>query len=110
MLEDKEIMKFQAYILYSRNIEDILKRIANYLENCNKIIADTNLGELLKNVCEGSEPHLIELKDYKIIEEVINREPIGKGIIFRVVSPRSDVYAIAFIPINNFNKTVVSKR
>lgn len=111
MLDDKDVMKFQAYILYSKNVDNILRRIVNYLGNCNKIIADIELSDILKGICVESEPpHFMEFKDCKMVEEVINNEVIGKGIVFRVTSPRSDVHAIAFIPINSFNKSVVLKR
>lgn len=110
MLEDKIVSKFQAYILYSKNVNDILKRIVNYIGNCSKIIADTELYSLLKEICTEFEPHFTEIKDYHTIENLINNESTGRGIVFKVVSPINDVHAVAFIPINEFNKSLVSKR
>lgn len=110
MLEDKDVTKFQAYIIYSKNISDILKRIVNYLGDCKKIIADIELSNLLKEICIESEPRFAEFRNYDIVRDLINKELIGSGIVFRVVSPRSDVYAIAFVPINEFNKSIASKR
>ncbi len=110
MLEDKDVTNFQAYILYSKNISDILKRIVNYLGDCNKIIADIELGNLLKEICIESKPRLTEFRSYDVVRDLINNELVGKGIVFKITSPKDDIYAIAFIPINEFNKSIVSKR
>lgn len=110
MLEDSFITKFQAYILYSKNISNVLKRIVNYLGDCSKIIADAELYSLLEGICTEFKPLFMEIKDYHTIESLIDRESTGKGIVFKVASPANDVHAVAFIPINEFNKSLVSKR
>ncbi|ADM28393.1 hypothetical protein Igag_1591 [Ignisphaera aggregans DSM 17230] len=109
MLDDRDIEQYQAYILYSKNIIDIIKRISNYLSGCNKMFIDIELKEISQQVCGENMPRYVELKSYDDVNKLILESENGYGIIFRVPSPKDNVYAIAFIPINNHNKNVIQR-
>ena len=109
IFSDAVVSKFQAYIIYGKNIQDILRRIVSYLKGCSNAIADTELRSFLDSICANETPLYVELREAKDIEEVVAKYDLGKGLLFRVLSPRDDVYAIAFIPINKYNKDVVLK-
>jgi hypothetical protein len=100
------IAKYRAYILYGKNVENILQRVIAYVNSCTNIIADSALGETLAKLCTDK-PIVVEIGSYKDVDEIISRSSEGKAILFMVESPRADVHAIAFIPVDKFNKNVV---
>jgi hypothetical protein len=110
VLEDSVVSKFQAYIIYSKNLKEILKRVINYMQGCNNIVSDVELKPVFEEVCSNAKPQYIEFSNAESVDKAILQAELNKGIIFRVSSPRSDVHAIAFIPVNQRNKEIVSKR
>lgn len=110
IVNDNVISRYQAYIVYGKNINEILRRIANYLNGCNNVVSDIELKKYFDSICGGSSPSYVEINDVKALDELIMRTEISKGIVLRAESPREDVYAIAFIPINQRNKEVASGR
>ncbi|MDK6028386.1 hypothetical protein QPL79_03290 [Ignisphaera sp. 4213-co] len=109
IINDDDVSKFQAYIIYGKNINEILKRIINYLNGCSNIISDSKLKNYFDIVCTNSSPQYVEFSDIKMLNDIILRSELGKGLVLKAESPRNDVYAIAFIPINQRNKDVASK-
>jgi hypothetical protein len=105
-LNDSEIVKYRAYILYGRNVENILQRIIAYVNGCINIIADSILEQALNKLC-NDKPTIIEIQSYRDVDEIISRSIEGKAVLFMVESPRVDIYAVAFIPVDKFNKNVV---
>jgi hypothetical protein len=110
VLKDSIVSKFQAYIIYSKSLKEIARRIVNYMNGCNNIISDVELKPIFDELCTESKPQFIEIKDENIVDKIVSEAELNKGVVFRVESPRDDVYAIAFIPVNQRNKEVAQKR
>ncbi|MEM1560492.1 MAG: hypothetical protein QW775_02005 [Ignisphaera sp.] len=105
-LNEEGLGKYRAYVLYGKNVENILQRIITFVGGCKNVVADVILGEFLRRLC--SEDYTsVELKDYRDVDKVISLIEEGKAIAFFVESPRNDVYAIALIPVDEHNKAVV---
>lgn len=104
ILDSDGISRYRAYILYGKNIENLLQRIVSYVEDCKNIVTDIQLDSILSKFCQKKNMSL-EVKSYEDIDKAIAVLEEGKAIVFRVKSPRDDVYAIAFIPIDQFNKS-----
>ncbi len=70
---------------------------------------DIELVEISEKVCLENKPRYIELRNYDDVNRIIIENEPGYGIVFRVPSPKNDVYAVAFIPINDRNKNVAQR-
>lgn len=109
VLPEGEVTRYQAYIIYGKDVTDVLRRIANYVGGCQNLVADVELKQFLEEkVCREGGPVYVVFESYAKVNEVILSEGVGKGVIFPVPSPVEGVHAVAFIPINEFNKKVAS--
>ncbi|MEM4442108.1 MAG: hypothetical protein QXN02_04270 [Ignisphaera sp.] len=106
VLNDSGIPRYRAYIIYGRDVENILKRIAAFVNGCRNIVAESSLRSIFSRLCEDAT--YVELKDYSDVDRVILSYEEGKAIVFPVSSPRLDVHAIALIPIDKTNKLRIS--
>jgi len=106
-LGDRGLAKYRAYILYGKNIENILQRIIAFVDGCKNIIADVDLEKPFSSLCP-EKPVFTEFKSYADVDKAVEASDEGKALVFFVESPREDVYAVALIPIDSFNKSAVS--
>lgn len=105
-LDNSVMTRYRGYILYGKNIENLLKRVIAFVDGCKNIVADTILSEMLSKLCT-EKPEFIEFKSYTDIDKVIASAIEGKAIVFAIKPPREDIHAIALIPIDRFNKSRV---
>lgn len=105
-LDESGITRYRAYVLYGKSIENLIQRIVVFVGGCKNIIADAMLQDVLLKLCK-EKPVITELKQYSDVDKAITSSEEGKAIVFVVDSPRRDVYAIAFVPVDKFNKSVV---
>jgi hypothetical protein len=110
VLEDSVVAKFQAYIIYSKNLKEILKRVVNFMQSCNNLVSDVELKPVFDEICGNFKPRYMEFPDSEAIDKAVMQAELNSGIVFRVSSPRSDVHAIALIPVNQRNKEATLKR
>ena len=106
MLSDEGLEKYQAYVLYGMNREDLVKRIVNYLEGCDKVIADKALEPILNSICGTTKPRVVEISSYGDVDKMIRENENGMGIVFEVRSPVEGIIAIAMVLVNEYNKRV----
>lgn len=105
-LNEEGLGRYRAYVLYGKNVENILQRIIAFVGGCKNIVADVMLGEFLGRLCP-KDSTTVDLENYRDVDKVIASTEEGKAIVFFVEAPRDDVYAIALIPIDKHNKAVV---
>ncbi|MEM3980511.1 MAG: hypothetical protein QXF79_04555, partial [Ignisphaera sp.] len=105
-LKEDGISRYRAYVLYGVSVENILRRVVAFVGGCENIIADTMLKEFLRKLCL-KDSVFVELKDYLDVDKVIASSEEGKAIVFSIEAPRDDVFAVALVPVDKFNKSVV---
>jgi|UniRef100_A0A7J2U6B3 hypothetical protein len=110
VLEDNIVTKFQAYIIYSKSLKEILRRVINYMQGCNNIVSDAELKPEFEELCSDSKPQYMEFLNSDAVDKAVMQTEFNRAIVLKVSSPRSDVHAIALIPTNQRNKEAASKR
>lgn len=104
ILNSDNMSKYRAYILYGKDLENLLKRIIHFTGSCKNIIAELSLKTFISRLC-SEETTYVELKDYRDIDNVLLKHEEGKALIFQLNSPRDNIYSIALIPIDKYNKS-----
>ena len=108
MLESSGLAKYRGYILYGRSAENILQRVVAFADRCENVVVDVELKDVLARICK-SNFGVVELKSYEDVDRAVIGLEEGKALVFAVDSPRDDVYAVALVPIDKFNKSRAGK-
>lgn len=108
MLNSSGMTRYRGYIIYGKSLENILKRVLNFVGGCKNIVADIELQKTLSLFCTD-EAVFRELKSYDDVNNVIALGEEGKAVVFLVESPKENIYAVALIPIDKFNRSMVEK-
>lgn len=106
VLNDNDISRYRAYIIYGKDMESILRRVASFANGCSNMVIESSLKSVASRVCRDAS--YVELNGYSDVDKAILSREEGKVIVFQVSSPRSDVYAVALILVDRFNKSRVS--
>jgi len=98
------LTKFQGFILYGFDMQDLVSRIVSYAKGCERIVVDEVLDPYFRNAC--SEYRTVRIERVEDLEKCLRDLDEGYAIVIGVEPPIPNTYALAYIPVNKFNKRV----
>ena len=103
MIRDCELERYRCYILYGKDLRDLVLRAIIYAEKCESIYFDESLQRVAQELC-GRRINVVSVSDTHRLAELIVKLGMGKLLVLAVEPPRQDVVSIAVIPVDDFNK------
>ncbi len=92
-MDVKSLQRFTGYVLYGVDLKDLLERVVAYANGCQKLVFDSSLANLAREVCGGS----ADLERLESPEDVARHLARGKLVVIPVEPPASGVSSIALL-------------
>jgi len=108
LMRDRDLRLLQAFILYGEDSRRLFERIVRYMDGCDKLVVDSELGGVARELC-GESVKVVELNSASALGKMIIELPQGYGIVVSVECPIREAKAIALIFVNDYNKRVCEK-
>ncbi|NPA97549.1 MAG: hypothetical protein GXO32_08120 [Crenarchaeota archaeon] len=92
-MDPQNLEEFSGYVLYGRDAKDLLERVVRFARGCEKLVFDTRLSELAREVCKDA-VELVEFSSRRDVEDCLSK---GKYAVILLRPPIDGIESIALI-------------